>query len=218
MPKYHLYSADISPFAQRVVLQMEYKGIDFTQSQPPGGFGSDDYGQINPIRKLPVLMVEGTALPESEVICEFIEDLHPEPSLLPDDPMQRATGRLIRRIADTYVMNPMMPLFKNFSRKTRDQAAVDLALSNIRQGLTFLDNWLAAEPYAVAGRLTLTDFAVAPILRYVAEYPPVFGFGNPFEGLAKVQAYFSACRNDPHIERGLSRIEAGWEAMKSGSH
>lgn len=215
---YHLYTADISPFAQRVVLQLEYKGIEFTQSHPPGGFGSDDYGRINPIRKLPVLMVDGTALPESDVICEFIEDLHPEPSLVPHDAMQRAEGRLIRRIADTYVMNPMMPLFKNFSRKTRDQAVVDLALANIRQGLTFLDRWLAAETYAVAGHLTLTDLAVAPILRYVAEYPPIFGMTAPFEGLDRVQAYVGACRKDQHIERGLSRIEAGWEALKSGAH
>ena len=218
MQTYHLYSADISPFAQRVLSQLEYKGIDFTWSHPPGGLASDEYSLINPMRKLPVLMVDGAALPESEVICEFIEDMHPEPSLVPSDPMLRARGRLIRRIADTYVMNPMMPLFKNFSRKTRDQVVVDLALSNVRQGLEFLDSWLAAEPYAVAGRLTLTDFALAPILRYVAEYPPVFGLDTPLDGLENVQAYFSSCRYDPHIARGLSRIEAGWEAKKSGSH
>lgn len=218
MSKYHLYSADISPFAQRVVLQMEYKGIEFTQSHPPGGFGSPEYGLINPIRKLPVLSVDGAHLPESDIICEYIEEVHPEPSLVPDDPMLRARGRLIRRIADTYVMNPMMPLFKNFSRRTRDQAVVDNALANIGQGLTFLNNWLPAETYAIGKRLTLTDFAVAPILRYATEYPPTFGMQAPFEGLDKVQGYLTACRKDPHIERGLARIEAGWEAMKSGAH
>ena len=218
MTKYHLYSADISPFAQRVVLQLEYKGIEFTESHPPGGFGSEEYGRINPIRKLPVLSVDGVYLPESDAICEYIEDVHPEPSLVPYDVMDRARGRLIRRIADLYVMNPMMPLFKNFSRKTRDQAVVDLALANIRQGLTYLDKWLPQGTYAVTDRLTLTDFAVAPILRYVMEYPPIFGLQAPLDGLENVQAYFSASRKDPHIERGLSRIEAGWEAMKSGAH
>ncbi|MBK6707756.1 MAG: glutathione S-transferase family protein [Sphingomonadales bacterium] len=218
MLKYHLYSADISPFAQRVVLQMEYKGIDFTQSHPPGGLGSPEYGLINPIQKLPVLTVDGVHLPESEIICEYIEEIHPEPSLVPEDPMLRARGRLIRRIADLYVMNPMMPLFKNFVRETRDQTVVDTALAYIGQGLTFLNNWLPAETYSIDNRLTLTDFAVAPILRYVAEFPPVFGMSAPFQGLDNVHGYINACRKDPHIERGLARIEAGWEAKRSGAH
>ena len=216
MTKYHLYSADISPFAQRVVMQLEYKGIAFTHEHPPGGFQSEAYGEINPIRRLPVLRIGETCLPESEIICEYIEEAHPTPSLTHDDLELRARGRLLSRIADIYVMNPMMPLFKNFSRKTRDQAVVDLALANIRQGLTYLDHWLPQATYANGGKLTLADLAVAPILRYAAEYPPVFGLKDPMEGLSNVQSYFEKCRTDPHIERGLSRIEAGWEAIKAG--
>lgn len=58
MPNYHVYSADISPFAQRVVLQLEYKQLPFTQGAPPGGLQSDEYEKINPMRKLPVLQIE----------------------------------------------------------------------------------------------------------------------------------------------------------------
>ncbi len=213
--QYHLYSADISPFAQRVVMQLEHKGLAFTHEHPPGGFQSEEYGLINPIRKLPVLRVGAINLPESEVICEYLEQVHPEPSLVPEDPMQRAHGRLISRITDLYIMNPMMPLFKNFSRATRNQEVVDLALSNIRNGLGFLDHWISPMRYANAGRLTLADLAVAPVLRYCVQYPPVFGMKDPLAAFPNVTAYFNACRETPLIDRALSRIEAGWEAMRT---
>jgi glutathione S-transferase len=215
---YHLYAADISPFAQRVVLQMEYKGLVFSQETPPGGLGSDEYGRINPIRKLPVLRIGETYLPESEVICEYLEHVHPEPALLPEDPTERAHCRLISRIVDLYIMNPMMPPFRNFARATRDQAVVDQALEAIRKGVAALECWLAPGPYVRAGRITLADFAAAPVLRYVAEYPPVFGMNmkTPFAETPNVATYLAACRADPHIERGLARIEAGWLARRSG--
>lgn len=218
MTKYHIFAADISPYAQRAVLQLEYKNIPFTQAHPPGGFNSPEYGLINPIRRLPVLQIGDYNLPESEVICEYIEAVHPEPSLVPEDPLARAEVRLISRIIDTYIMNPMMPLFKNFSRATRDEKVVATALETIDKGLSALDHWIKPGPYAVGDRLTLADFAAAPVLRYVEQYPPVFGMKTPFEGRPNVKAYYEGCRKDPHIERGLARIEAGWEALKAGRH
>ncbi len=216
MAQYHLYAADISPFAQRVVMQLEFKGIEFTWEHPPGGFQSEEYGRINPIRKLPVLRVGDINLPESEVICEYLEQVHPEPSLVPEDPVQRANGRLISRVIDLYIMNPMMPLFKNLPRATRNQDVVDLALTNIRNGLGYLDHWIAPGRYANAGRLTLSDLAAAPVLRYAAQYPPIFGMKDPFATLPNVSAYYNACRENQVIDRALSRIEAGWEAIRTG--
>lgn len=215
--QYHVYAADISPFAQRVVLQLEYKQLAFTQEHPPGGFHSEEYGRINPIRKLPVLRIGDVHLPESEVICEYLEQVHPEPALLPEDPAQRANGRLISRIVDLYIMNPMMPLFKNLSRATRNPDVVNLALASIKNGLGYLNHWIAPGRYANAGRLTLADFAAAPVLRYAAQYPPVFGMKEPFADLPNVASYFAACREDAHVNRGLSRIEAGWAALRAGA-
>lgn len=211
-----LYGADISPFAQRVALQLEYKELEFRVESPPGGLRSDAYRAINPIGKIPFLEADELTLPESEIICEYIEEVYPEPQLLPTDPADRAKARLISRISDLYLMNPMAPLFANLSRKTRNQEVVDNALQSIKKGLQALDHWIAPEPFATAGTLTLADFAAAPILRYVAEYPPIFGMKEPFADFGNIAAYYSACREDPHVDRGLTRIEAGWAALRAG--
>jgi glutathione S-transferase len=218
MAQYHLYSADISPFAQRVVMQLQYKGIAFTQEHPPGGFGSEEFGRINPIRKLPVLRIGDTHLPESQVICDYIEHAHPTPPLLPESPLEQAKVRLIARIIDLYVMNPMMPLFQNLSRKTRDQVVVDRALASIKAGLGHLDRWIEPGPHALGGRLTLADFAAAPVLRYAAQYPPIFGMVDPFAELPNVAAYYARCRENELIDQSIARIEAGWDAMRRGAH
>lgn len=217
-PALHLYTADISPFAQRVVIQLEAKGLPFTHELPPGGLASEAYALINPIRKMPTLRVgEGFNLPESEVICEYLEDLHPEPSLRPADPLVRARMRLITRIIDLYVMNPMMPLFKNLARQSRDEAVVAASLAAISNGLDWLEPWVAPERYAVDGRLTLADCAAAPVLLYVTRYPPIFGMKEPLASRPNLTAYLAAVRQDPHVDAALGRIEAGWDALRKGA-
>lgn len=217
-PALHVYAADISPFAQRVIIQLQAKGLPFTEALPPGGLASEAYAKINPIRKMPTLRIgEATHLPESEVICEYIEDLHPEPSLRPQDPFVRAQMRLIARIIDLYVMNPMMPLFKNLARDTRDEAVVAASLAAISNGLDWLEPHVAPGPYAVDGRLTLADCAAAPVLLYVTRYPPIFGMKAPLASRPNLAAYLAAVREDPHVGAALARIEAGWDALRRGA-
>ncbi len=51
--------------------------------------------ELNPIGKVPVLERDGWVLPESAVINEYLEEVFPEPALLPADPTQRANARLL---------------------------------------------------------------------------------------------------------------------------
>ena len=84
-----LYGSLASPYVARVVLFARLKGITLEPQMPEGGIKSPDYLSKNPMGKMPVLEVSGMALPESEVICEFLEDLHPglhlSIDLRPDD-------------------------------------------------------------------------------------------------------------------------------------
>jgi len=83
-----------------VRLLLYAKGIDVEIVEPPGFHASTqskgDYLRINPIGRVPTLVLDdGRALPESEVICEYLEDAYPEPSLRPADPWDRARMRLL---------------------------------------------------------------------------------------------------------------------------
>src|ERR1700684_3447278 len=133
-----LYQFFASPFPTRVRLMLYAKGIPFEIVTPPG-FGDSklpkgDYLKLNPLGRVPALVLDdGRALPESEVICEYLEDAYPEPSLRPADPWQRAQARLISRLCDIYLVTAMVPLFNasGRSRKRWDWARIDAALAEV---------------------------------------------------------------------------------------
>ena len=78
-----LYGSLASPYVGRVVLFARLKGLALEPQMPEGGIKSAEYLAKNPMGKMPVLELDGVAIPESEVICELLEDLHPGTGGLP---------------------------------------------------------------------------------------------------------------------------------------
>ncbi len=120
-----LYQADLSPFASRVRIQIYAKQLDVPFADPPGGLSSDEYKKINPTGRVPALEVDGTVIPESTVIFEYLEDRFPEPSLRPAEVLDRARARLRARCADLYVLPPLQALFGQRDPATRDAKVVE---------------------------------------------------------------------------------------------
>ncbi len=66
---------------------------------------SDDYRGINPFGTVPSLVTpDGTALFESLSIIEYLEELHPSPSLWGGEPIARARARQLERLVDLNVL------------------------------------------------------------------------------------------------------------------
>src|SRR5690606_24941687 len=51
--------------------------------------GGTEFLRLNPAGKVPILRYEGRLLSESQAICEFVDEVHPTPPLMPDDPAGR---------------------------------------------------------------------------------------------------------------------------------
>ncbi len=107
--------------------------------------------ELNPVGRVPVLVDDAWALPESVVINEFLEDLHPEPSLLPTDPEARAAARL-RIFRDDEFTDPYYAL-----RREEDGAEAAFA-----DALASLDGLLTETPYLTGAAFGLADVAYLP--------------------------------------------------------
>lgn len=59
-----------------------------------------DFLRINPKAVVPVLVHDDRIVRESTVICEYLEDIQPQPRLYPDDPFARAQVRLWTKAVD----------------------------------------------------------------------------------------------------------------------
>lgn len=207
-----LFQTYDSPFPTRVRLLLYAKGIEAEIIRPPG-FGAStesraEYLKVNPIGRVPALVLDdGRVLPESEVICEYLEDAYPEPSLRPADPFERAQMRLLSRICDFYVVMAMVPFFDLAGRSRRhwEREAIENAAAKLIDALAYLEAFVGTEGYAIGQRLTQADGAIAPQLALACEWiPQVFAVPDPLAGLPKLSAYWAAIQTDPIVARLLA--------------
>ena len=206
-----LYQTYTSPFPTRVRLVLYAKGIEAEIIEPPGFHSSaeskGDYLKLNPIGRVPALVLDdGRVLPESEVICEYLEDAFPDPPLRPADPFARAQVRLISRLCDFYLVMAMVPLFNasGRSRKTWDPKRIAAALAEVETALGYIENHIGTEGYAVGTRLTVADGALLPQLVLAYEWAPkLFDAPSPLGRHKRLAAYWQKITSDPIAARLL---------------
>jgi glutathione S-transferase len=193
-----LYSANLSPFASRARMAIYAKGLPVEIGLPETGLKSPEYLAINPMGKLPCFAgPDGLAVPESEVILEYLEDAFPEPSLRPVSPEDKARVRLISRIAELYVAAPGGPLFGQMDPSKRDPEVVEAAMKTLHQGLAWLDSHLTGGAYAFGKSLTTADCTLVPTLFWLKVFAQAFDRPDLLDDHPKVKAYAEAILKHP---------------------
>jgi glutathione S-transferase len=92
-----LYHNDMSSCAQKVRLTLAEKGLDWESRHldlRAGEHQQDWYIKLNPRAVVPTLIDGDTAVPESNVINEYLDERFPDRPLKPADPFGRAKMRL----------------------------------------------------------------------------------------------------------------------------
>jgi glutathione S-transferase len=74
-----------SPFVRKVLVALDFKGIDYEIVPQMPFSGDQDYLKINPLGKVPTLVDGDLTLGDSKVICRYLEKAYPEPALYPTD-------------------------------------------------------------------------------------------------------------------------------------
>lgn len=131
---------------------------------------------INPSGSTPVLMLDsGEALAETTAICEYLEELHPDPPLIGSTPEARARTRMWTRRIDLAVVQPMthgfraaegLPMFKARVR-CLPQAADDLK-ATAREGLAWLEAQLGGRSFIAGDAPTLADIVLYSFIEFGA--------------------------------------------------
>lgn len=203
-----LYNAQLSPFAARCRIQIYAKGLDVKLAPPPGGLSSDEYKAINPTGRVPALEVDGTVLPESSVICEYLEERFPKTPLLPPDPLDRARTRLLGRLLDADAVPSLVSLFGQLDPKTRDARVVSEALAALEPAYDTLERFLDEKgPFAAGPSLTLADCLLYPFFFYAPRIHPLLGSSPPQQGRPKLAAWLESVRQHEAIAKVDAELE-----------
>jgi glutathione S-transferase len=210
-----LYEAALSPFAARVRVQIYAKGLDIALVPAPGGPGSDEYKRINPTGKIPALALDdGSVLPESNVIAEYLEDRFPEPSLRPADPKARAQMRLLVALGDQYLFPALHDLYPQVLDPTaRDQRVIDAGLANLAPRYDMIERWLAPDPYALGPQLTLADAALFPIFFFATRIHPLLGSEDPTASRPALGIWWKGVSQHPVVQKVDAELAKALAAM-----
>ena len=91
----------VSPYVRKVLVCLELKGINYEVDPITPFFGNEEFGRLSPLRRIPVMVDGDLVLTDSTVICEYLNEVYPDPPLLPEDARERARARWLDEFADT---------------------------------------------------------------------------------------------------------------------
>ena len=136
-----LYSAKGCPFARRTRVVLHEKGINFETREVDFRNKSDEFLEASPTGKVPVAVVDGDSLYESNIVNQYLDEVHEEPRLMPGDPKARAYARIWMARADDdfypQVFVSSMGPERGFSEERISEAQEKLkaTLSRLEEGL-----------------------------------------------------------------------------------
>lgn len=155
----------------RVRIALNLKGIGYADAfhhLRKGEQNAPEYRALNPQGLLPALEIDGAVLTQSLAICEYLDEVHPEPALLPADPVARARVRAFAQViaCDTHPVQNLKVL-ANLRALGLDEAQVNAwAAKVIVDGLDACDTLIAdtAGSYCFGDSVSLADLFLVPQL------------------------------------------------------
>lgn len=162
-----LYTS-IGPNPRVVNMFCAEKGIEIPRVQIDIMAGENRQGPHlarNPSGQSPTLELDdGTCIAEVTAICEYLDELYPDPPLIGATAQERAVTRMWTRRIDLQVVEPMLNGFRAaeghgmFKDRVRllPQAAADLK-TLAQERISWLDGLMGPRPFVAGARLTLAD-------------------------------------------------------------
>ncbi|KGE76944.1 maleylacetoacetate isomerase [Halomonas salina] len=168
-----LYGYFRSSAAYRVRIALNLKGLAYDQAPidlVAGEQRGEGYLADNPQGLVPTLVTDdGLRLTQSLAICEYLEEVHPEPALLPEDPAERARVRALAQLVACEMHPPNnLRVLKYLTGELGVDEATRLAWYHhwVHEGFTALEAMLSREAgsgeFCHGAAPTLADACLVP--------------------------------------------------------
>lgn len=162
-----LYGVSLSPFVRKVMFTLNYKGLTFEHEPTFPNDESPEFRAISPLGKIPVLEHDGISLPDSSVICRYLDRISPEKSIYPTDPKLEAQACWIEEYADSRLIENCAGLFRErmlnpglLNQPTNEEVVKNILDNTMPECLTYLETLIPDSGYLVGDSLSIADLAV----------------------------------------------------------
>lgn len=196
---YHLW---LSPFCRKVRITLLEKKIEFQMRVENVWERRPEFLALNPAGEVPVLVEpDGTALSDSDAICEFLDEIHPEPPLVGRSALERAEVRRLvawfdrkfnHEVTENLVGEKIMKRFLRLGEP--NSQAIRAGHANIRHHLDYVSYLIERRKWLAGDALTLADIAAAAHLSAVDYVGDV-----PWDGYEAAKDWYARVKSRPSV-------------------
>ena len=181
-----LYDFTMAPNPRRVRIFLAEKGIEIEKIPvdiPSGENLGDAFRAVNPRGLLPTLVLDdGTVIDESVAICQYFEELHPEPSLMGTDAKSKAVIASAQRHMEWDGLLAVAEAFRNANPTFADRSVsgrrgvpvvpglVERGRASAARFFKALNNTLASSAYVAGDAFSIADitaFCVVDFAKWI---------------------------------------------------
>ncbi len=166
------------------------KGVDFETYEVDLANKSEEFLATSPTGKVPVIVVDGESIYESNVINQYLDEIFESPKLLPEDVKKRAYARIWMASADDFF--PVVFVAGMGRERRFSEERISEALRKLKAALAGLEERLRGREY-LAEKFSLADIAYAGNFVRLREFAE--------EGTVTLADY-------PNVAAWMERIEA----------
>jgi maleylpyruvate isomerase len=209
-----LYTYFRSSAAYRVRIALNLKGLTpdmvSIHLQKQGGLNrKPEFRAINPQMRVPALKLDnGDVLIQSLAIIEYLDEVHPQPPLLPRDGLERAKVRALAQViaCDIHPLNNTAPLRYLKHELGQPQERIDTWYRHwVLEGFEAVEALIGPGRYAFGNEVTLADVCLVPQV-YNARR-----FNVPLDRFPRIVAVDAACRELPAFDQARPESQADAE-------
>ncbi|MGL5080487.1 MAG: glutathione S-transferase family protein [Microcoleaceae cyanobacterium] len=143
----------------------------------------NDFTAINSLQRVPVIVDNGFRVIESLAILDYLEAKYPTRSLMPSNPEDIATVRMVEMVAVNELQLAMLLLTRPLVGLDVDSQKLDAAKERVISVMQFYENLLGKHSYFVGEELTLADITAGTLL------PSLYLFGFSLDSCPRLKAW-----------------------------
>lgn len=196
-----LHNFQLSPFCRKVRLVLGEKKLGFESVAERPWEPRADLLPLDPSGQLPVLIEEGGfSVSDSQAIVEYLEEMHPDPALMPKRATDRAEVRRLTawfdrfffaEVSSVVVREKLLKRYRQAASPEPNLAALRASLEALRGHLEFVVK-LAEQRDFLAGAMSLADFSAAAHLSCVDYFGDV-----PWDDFPRAREWYARLKSRP---------------------
>lgn len=193
--RYLLVSHALCPYVQRAAIVLTEKRVTFERQDIDLGNKPQWFLELSPLGKTPVLVVDGTPIFESAVICDYLDETI-APRLHPEAALERAQHRAWVEFGSA-LLNAVWAFYA-----APDETTLLAKAKDLRNRFEQLEATLGTGPYFAGESFSIVDAAFGPVFRYFDVFETIGDFSF-FTDLPKVTTWRKQLAQRPSVQAAV---------------